>query len=211
MRFLKNKLLKAQEALQNKLNSSPLLLDTTVKVKTLLSPLEVKQESLSSFTSQADDLFKTLKTRKRKSATKASSPMKNIVSNFGRAISNFATSYIAIPYLFPHLRREGVTLDEFVSFVNGAKSDIGSIQGLQRLLLLNKTDEPRVTVFKQIFKIISEVFVKFFSVNWIIHGKVTHKLVYLKYRFNMLRRIQTPEYFTYIKKNSARESIMKVD
>ena len=233
MRFLREKLNKAQEAHEELLksfgfheisiiipvtsdfSSEPKLEFVEPKIEFVKPKIEFVQPKIEIFepklelstdaSEHSEDIKKLQKRRKRQSPTKTSSPMKNIVSNFGRAISHFATSYIAIPYLLPQLQKEGVTLDEFVRFVNGAKNDIGSIQGMRRLLILDQKDHHTVIVYKKIFKNISEVFIKYFSVNWITHGKITHKLVYLKFRYNMLRRIQNPQQFTYMKKSLGRK------
>ena len=84
--------------------------------------------------------------------------------------------------------------------MNQAKNKIAGIDSFKSLFVVGENDDSETAIFKQLFGMLGEVFIKYFSVNWIIHGRVTNKLVYLKYRGKMLRRIQNPESFTYIKK-----------
>jgi len=131
--------------------------------------------------------------------TSKTSNTKNMSINYGKAIISFSTSSVATPYLKDVLQKHGLTRDEFVAFVTRAKESIGGMSSLRSLLLVFDSDSEQVVALKSTFRYISEVFIKYFSVNWIIHGKVTHKMTYLQYRFKMLRRIQDPEHFTYIR------------
>lgn len=124
---------------------------------------------------------------------------KNIVINFGRAISSFATSKLSLDYLEPLIVQEKVMLSGFTNFISTRKVAIGGISSLRSLLLITCQDSEEDAAYKRIFKALSEIFIKYFSVNWITHGRMGHKSVYLKYRFKMLRRVQNPETFTYLK------------
>lgn len=202
MRFLKNKIQKAKEALHNKLTAnSPSLSNKTLKLSSSTVKLEETQQSspFSPIISPKETTKNTRKTANGESK-KTTSSTKNITINYGKAIASFATSHLAIFYLEPYLITEGVTLSEFVGYINKAKDTIGGIHSFRSLLLIENKDEPKVMVYKKLFRMLSEVFIKYFSVNWIIHSKVTHKMVYLKYRSKMLRRVQNPEHFTYIKR-----------
>lgn len=136
--------------------------------------------------------------------TSKTSNTKNMSINYGKAIISFSTSSVATPYLKDVLQKHNLTRDEFVAFVTRAKESIGGMSSLRSLLLVSESDSEQVVAFKSTFKYISEVFIKYFSVNWIIHGKVTHKMTYLQYRFKMLRRIQDPEHFTYIRERKGK-------
>jgi len=129
---------------------------------------------------------------------------KNIVTNFGKAIASFAISELAVPYLekiFYELRKNGeeVQLAKFVEFVNSARGSINNIDNLRALVLEEENDDQMNILHKRVFRLIGEVFIKYFSVNWIIHGRVTYKMIHLKFRYKMLRRIQNPSCFTYLK------------
>jgi len=124
---------------------------------------------------------------------------KNIAKNYGRAISNFATSEIAKPYLEPLLRKQSIEMKEFLEFMRVNKRTIKGIDTFRALLLYKETDDKKLIANKKIFQEIGIIFIKYFSVNWIFTSKIVHKLTYLKFRFKVLRRIQNPELFTYIK------------
>ena len=123
---------------------------------------------------------------------------KNIVKNFGKAICNFAVSKIALPYLENIIQEEGVKLESFIAYVNQSKGDICGLYKFRALLIPQKEDSEEIAAFKRVFKRIGEVFIKYFSVNWIFHGRVQYKEAHLKFRYKMLRRIQKPELFTYL-------------
>jgi hypothetical protein len=124
---------------------------------------------------------------------------KNIAKNYGRAIGNFAVSDIAKPYILPILNQEGSDMKAFSDFVKATKSTIKGIDTFRALLMIHDTEEDNVVRCKKVFRKIGEVFIKYFSVNWIFSSKIIHKLTYLKFRFKILRRIKNPELFTYLK------------
>jgi len=206
MRFLKNKILKANEALQKKtLNSlSPNLSNLSLSQSQISTPSSEEYSSSSSNSSptckpKSHKSFEAEMTTKKKRTRKPSST-KNLVINYGKAIASFAVSHLAVSYLEPILKREALTLQEFINFISQSKKTIGGIKSFRYLILTTEEDDERAAACKKVFREISMVFIKFFSVNWIMHGKVTHKDTYLKYRFKMLRRIQDPENFTYVKR-----------
>jgi len=144
----------------------------------------------------------SLKRRKRipgySTIPETSRATKNIVKNYGKAICNFATSQIAIPYL-TQLIKDDIQLTDFVAYVSQIKESIRGLHHFRSILIENNDDSPLIIKYKKLFKEISEVFIKYFSVNWIFSGKVLHKQAHLKFRFKMLRRIRCPELFTYLK------------
>jgi len=124
---------------------------------------------------------------------------KNIVRNYGNAIAAFAISPLAHTYLEPLVQKEGVTIQEFQSFISKRKEYITNINNFRALLQEYDDDSDREKAFKRIFREVGKVFVKYFSVNWIFDGKMKYKHDHLKYRGKMLRRINNPELFTYLK------------
>ena len=132
-------------------------------------------------------------------AVKGSTSAKNIIKNYGRALQNFAVSNIVLPYLNPALEREEVSLKDFRKYFYSKKKQVRSIAGLRNLLLVSDEDDAQGASFKRIFQEISIIFIKYFSVNWIFSGKLLNKIAHLKCRFKMLRRIKSPENFTYLK------------
>ncbi len=130
---------------------------------------------------------------------KGATSAKNIIKNYGRALQNFATSHMVVPYLLPKIESEQVSLKDFRKFFYSKKKQVRSIAGLRSLLLITPGDDRQTAAFKKIFREISIIFIKFFSVNWIFSGKLLNKIAHLKCRYKMLRRIKNPETFTYLK------------
>ena len=201
MPFLKNKIHLANEVfLKNKLLQS---LDSS---KVSQCPLIVKQDSGILLTvSKTSPLreqnhrnfsYKTPASPDKK--TSKSPPLKNITVNYGNAMATFALSYLAIPYLRPLLAHQGITTTDFSSFLTAGKSGIKSIHGLRSLLLVESGDSETMAACKRVFQYACEVFIKFFSVNWIMHSRLQHKMEYVRFRFKMLRRVLNPEKFTCI-------------
>jgi len=126
--------------------------------------------------------------------------IKNIAKNFARAICNFSASKICLPYLIPLIEEKNVNLKAFLEYINGIKKYIDGLNKFRTSLIIQESDSEEVKSYKELFRKIGEVFIKYFSVNWIFSGKVHYKEAHLKYRFKMLRRIQQPELFTYIRK-----------
>jgi hypothetical protein len=60
-------------------------------------------------------------------------------------------------------------------------------------------DNEKVKSFKKAFQELTEIFVKYFSVNWILNSKLQYKIEYLKCRYKILRRIKNPHLFAYFK------------
>lgn len=133
---------------------------------------------------------------------------KNIVKNYARAICNFVVSELALTYLEDLVKKESekVTVQEFIGFVEERKGTIDSIKRFQKLLLITNDDEEKVRSFKRLFQAISKVFIKDFSINWIFDGKLKYKKEHIYFRFRMLRRIERPEMFTYLKPFGKKES-----
>jgi len=164
------------------------------------SPSASLEESIST---QSQNPVKTRKGRKPRVKPNPENDYKatkNIVKNYAKAITNFVLSPISLPYLDPILKEKLVTLDAFLEFIRVAKETIQGIDTFRYFLLIQENDSSEVRAFKEIFKYISITFIKYFSVNWIAHSRLKNKLVYLKYRFKILRRIVNPNSFTYLKR-----------
>ena len=147
---------------------------------------------------------KLMAKKRRKGQGEAITPMKtrctkNIVKNYGKAIATFACSELSAPYLKEIFQEIDVPQSEFVDYIKKIKSSIEGIDSFRMALVIKDTDSKIHANCKRVFQKISEVFIKQFSVNWIYSSRIVHKITYLKYRFKMLRRVQNPEMFTYLK------------
>ena len=127
---------------------------------------------------------------------------KNIVKNYGRAISAFALSDLAVPYLNSIIEKEGISLQQFTEYIQQIKGSIDGLTHFRSTILIENNDDSHLIANKRTLIAISEVFIKNFSVNWIYNSRVFHKKAHLKFRFKMLRRIQNPKLFTYLKKKN---------
>ncbi len=122
----------------------------------------------------------------------------NIIKNYGRAMTNFALSSLAIPYLKIILPKHGSNLTDFLSFIKKKRS-ANCIKKLRELLPYGgNRDAPNYSE-KLVFQELCVVFLKFFSVNWLWNSKIDNKPTHLAYRFKILRRIRDPDHFTYLK------------
>ncbi len=125
--------------------------------------------------------------------------IKNVAKNYGRAICNFIISGLADPYLaelIPNLR---VTMEDFKNFIKEKKNTLDGIDQFREMLLIVENDSEEANQFRMLFQKMGEIFVKYFSVNWIFGGRLNYKQEYLRFRSKVLRRIQNPELFTYIR------------
>ena len=135
------------------------------------------------------------------SASEPSRAIKNIVKNYGRAICTFASSELARPYLINLTEKEGVEMVDFIQYTQTMKSKIDGLFSFRSLLLKESQEDLTTVAFKKLFQAISEIFIKYYSVNWIFHSKVHYKQAHLNFRFKILRRIQNPEMFTYLQQD----------
>jgi len=132
-------------------------------------------------------------------ANKKANSSKNIVKNYGRTMVTFAISSMALPYISGKLKEENLEFKDFKDYLFLRKETIDGISSLRALLLITEDDDDTLVSIKRVFRFSSEIFIKFFSVNWIFNSKLGDKPSYVKSRFRLLRRINDPEHFTYFK------------
>jgi hypothetical protein len=125
--------------------------------------------------------------------------LKNVAKNYGRAICNFILSDIADPYFPLQVEGKSVDIRKFRELIKERKNKLDGIEDFRDLLLIKEEDSEEMALYKTLFKILGEIFVKYFSVNWICSGRLNYKMEYLKVRNKVLRRIRNPELFTYIR------------
>jgi len=195
MRFLKNKIILAEEARQRReqksQSSSPS--DSNRNLKNSPEEYNLDQDALQ--TTQSNSTRRTkpsspihMTNNLNLTFTK---PTKNIIINYGKALASFAASDLADPYIKRYFGDQAVDVEKFKKYANEAKAKVAGYESFESLLAAGSNDAPELVLFKTMLKKLGEVFIKYFSVNWIIHGRVTHKMVYLKHRSIVLRRIQS--------------------
>ena len=176
MRFLKKKIILAQE-----------------KAKKFHNLKSQKQLNTNSIQKQAQKRSKKARMSKeyeKKLATK------NIIKNYSRAIGNFAMSDLFLPYAANSPYSGCFVWNEFVEFARDARDNIQNIHNLKERLIVNEDDDTRTATFKALFKMAAEIFIKYFSVNWIFSAKLIYKQIYVQYRGTLLRGIQSPSKLT---------------
>lgn len=210
MRYLKNKVYKAIQSNQahNDILIKKEALETSKAKGASNGNITVKQESTSFTVKQEPTMVKCEPLPKATSISTSGSPPvrkkeiqtnKNIVKNYARAMVNFALSEMANQYINKFAPMENIDLKEFKAFVLANKEDINSIKTLREMLMISDEQErTKIGALKRIFKSVSEIFVKFYSVNWIFNSKLGDKRLHLRYRFKILRRVRNPEHFTYL-------------
>lgn len=212
MRFLKQKIARALQC-QSK-DSHNLSCEHYPSHEQLeLPPPPVLTSTLISPVSKQQSPLQPLK-KGRRIPTSPSTPRgltscKNIIKNYSRALAAFASSSIAVPYLVPLLKKQGLSLQEFQGYFTTRKEEIHCINRLREMLLVEAGDTPKMAAIKTVFKEISIVFLKYFSVNWVFNSRVCDKISHLNYRQKILRRVQNPVYFTYLQEFSKREAERK--
>jgi len=187
MRFLKLKIAKALEFSQAQATKKSLALKqgaAALKQKRPQNPTKKGKRKAS----------RGSKSAKPRKAAKGN----NIMKNYARAMVNFALSPVALPYLTDELKQRAVKIQDFEQLLKARKEKIHCIQSLRELLLVKRDDSSEQKGMKIVFKSICEKFLKYFSVNWIFHSKLSDKMKYLGYRGKILRRVQNPEHFTYL-------------
>jgi hypothetical protein len=125
--------------------------------------------------------------------------LKNVAKNYGRAICNFIASDLADPYLIQEVEKAPVDIKEFKYHINEKKNKLDGIDQFRDMLLIQPEDDQRTITYKKLFQKLSEIFIKFFSVNWICSGRLNYKMEYIKVRYKVLRRVRNPELFTYVR------------
>jgi len=170
---------------------------TLIQEKKQPTPIKTKVETRKEPSKK--DMKKSSQTVSKTKRDQSKPSSKNIVKNFGKAMCSFASSELAMPYLNRININWDVNLEDFQEHIQKKRDLIDSIDSLRSLLLIMKNDDNVMVGFKKIFQEISIIFIKYFSVNWIFQGKMSHKQAHLRARFKMLRRIKSPQHFTYFK------------
>ncbi len=192
MPFLKQKIALANLRLQSK---------EAHEVK----PLKLIISSPSQETATESPIMEVETTDRAEIKRRKSAIGNNVMKNYCRAFFNFGISNMVDPYLVCQEGGESLTPEAFKRILNSKKAKLNCIKTLRSLLLPDNRDSKEMRVFKVVFQRICLVFLKFFCANWIFNSKVADKMKHLKYRGKMLRRVQNPQYFTYLEDFTKKE------
>ena len=162
---------------------------------------DISAHRTAQFKFKADSsLYDSSSDTKSKTALKPASGIK-IARNYAQAFCTFASSKLAIPYLKNIIEQHyqgKVEVHFFQRFIKSKKRNTQNIVSLRDLLLIRPENTEKEVIYKKLFAQMCEIFIKYFSVNWIFSGKMKLREEHLRFRYKMLRRIRDPEHFTYL-------------
>jgi len=169
------------------------------KCKIEASDITVKKEAKEK--KQVPKVTKTKKIQKRRRKAKKGKRMceklKNIVKNYGKNCALFSISPEGKPYIGDQLSEEEYT--RFKDFVQVRIPNLINIPNFREMLLESPVDCIEICKFKKLFRDLSEIFINYFSLNWIFHSpRIKDVKGHIILRHKMLRRVREPEHFTYI-------------
>jgi len=170
-------------------------LEETLKAKTV-SFMENSPSFHSYNESPSEALSEQTQTSRR--GRRKSAVGNNIMKNYCRALVNFGLSTMAEPYMKGEDDQPTLSDETFRAILNSKKKKVNCIKTLRALLLHDGRDSKEMKIFKPVFQSVCLAFLKFFCANWIFNSKVADKMKHLKYRGKMLRRVQNPQFFTYL-------------
>ena len=127
---------------------------------------------------------------------------KNAVKNFAKQCFNFASSSIGLSIAKENLASE-IDIAIFQEFIKGQKKAKITIADFRNSLLHSKDeDSSKDKKNKELFQKICEMFMKYYSHNWIFDSKkLKNKWLHLRLRGALLRRIQDPgSFFNFCKR-----------
>ncbi len=131
----------------------------------------------------------------------------NVMKNYANAMVKFALSRLADPYLSRSPLIKAMPLYLFGKMLASRKKKINCVKGLREMWMVYEIqDTEEMKAFKGLFKEACKVFLKQFWVNWIYNSRLDDKSKHLIYRGRLLRRIENPQWFTYLETFKPKES-----
>ncbi len=110
-----------------------------------------------------------------------------------KSILHFAGSPQAFCYIQIHFKQENLEPDVFYSYVTRVKEDIINDSKFFKFLRPNQNDGAKRIACKRVLRRISEIFLRYFFRNYILHHKTGAKAPYLGLGDKILRKIQRLE------------------
>jgi len=123
--------------------------------------------------------------------------LKNIVKNYGKNSALFSISPEGKQYISGKLSEE--EFYHYSQFVKERIPNLININNFREMMIPAPMDTPDVCKFKKVFQEMAEIFISYFSLNWIFHSpRIKDVKGHIAMRNKMLRRVRNPELFTYI-------------
>ena len=117
------------------------------------------------------------------------------IKQFINGCLSFTRSALGSSYLGVKLHDKGICPELFEQFINTWRGRINNIPTLLGLLIVRTYDNAETTACKLVFKEILELFLKHFSLDWILKNEKTgNKMKFLRYRTKLIRKLQNNIY-----------------
>ena len=114
-----------------------------------------------------------------------------VIKYFGFAICKFIQSSASSHYLRDLMQKENIELDDFVDYFTKACQFFEENGNFYTLLTIQMTDDKKMQTFKRITKQVSQIFIKYHSLEWISKQKSTERETLLKCRLKMLNAVRS--------------------
>ena len=147
------------------------------------------------FPSEFDSIQRRKNTMRKKMNIKLQEPKRKftltpkIMRNFGKAICEFMLSKKAIPSLDQLIKKENLDYKEFYDFLIQSVEFFEQNGNFIALIIPQMTDDNKIKACKRVIKELSRIFVKYYSLNWILKSQDLKKECYLKCRIKVLNAI----------------------
>ncbi|CAK90390.1 unnamed protein product (macronuclear) [Paramecium tetraurelia] len=120
---------------------------------------------------------------------------KNIPKNYCKAIITFAqkNQQLCLQILGDELK-----VARFTDFLSNQKKKLLNIRVFSALL--QQCDDPFQEEFNRTFRIISQIFIKKYAINYIYNSKIVQHNWHIRYRQQIYKGIKNPKSFSHLKK-----------
>ncbi|CAD8169002.1 unnamed protein product [Paramecium pentaurelia] len=137
-----------------------------------------------------------LSVQKRKGfSTLEQKDSKNIPKNYCKAIITYAQKNQP---LCREILKEELKVAQFIEYLTTQKKKLLNIRVFKALL--QQCDDPLQNEFNRTFRIISQIFIKKYAINYIFNSKIVQHNWHIRYRQQIYKGIRNPKSFSHIKK-----------
>ncbi|CAD8183586.1 unnamed protein product [Paramecium octaurelia] len=137
-----------------------------------------------------------LSVQKRKGfSTLEQKDSKNIPKNYCKAIISYAQKNQT---LCQEILKEEIKVAKFIEYLTSQKKKSLNIRVFKALL--QQCDDPIQDEFNRTFRIISQIFIKKYAINYIYNSKIVQHNWHIRYRQQIYKGIRNPKRFSHIKK-----------
>ncbi|CAD8177053.1 unnamed protein product [Paramecium octaurelia] len=120
---------------------------------------------------------------------------KNIPKNYCKAIITFAQKNQQLCF---QILGDELKVARFTDFLSNQKKKLLNIRVFSALL--QQCDDPFQEEFNRTFRIISQIFIKKYAINYIYNSKIVQHNWHIRYRQQIYKGIRNPKCFSHLKK-----------